>query len=101
MKNVTFLLTTLLMASCTVSQKPLQLTQWSMQQEGAAEIYQVTAPTTVAGALHRAGVFGENPLEGLRLFEIDKTLFDSTWVFTTQFQGGKGHKILRVGGMGY
>ncbi len=101
MKPATLLLTTLLMASCTVTQNPMQLTQWSMQQEGAAEIYQVTAPTTVAGALHRAGVFGENPLEGLRLFEIDKTLFDSTWVFTTQFPGGKGHRILHIGGLGY
>ena len=101
MKPATLLLTTLLMASCTVSQSPLQLTQWSMQQEGATEIYQVTAPTTVAGALHRAGVFGENPLEGLRLFDIDKTLFDSTWVFTSHFQGGKGHRILRIGGLGY
>ena len=101
MKPATLLLTTLLMASCTVFQSPQQLTQWSMQQEGADEIYQVTAPTTVAGALHRAGVFGENPLEGLRLFDIDKTLFDSTWVFTSHFQGGKGHRILRIGGLGY
>ncbi len=101
MKPATLLLTTLLMASCTVFQNPLQLTQWSMQQEGADEIYQVTAPSTVAGALHRAGVFGENPLEGLRLFDIDKTLFDSTWVFTSHFQGGKGHRILRIGGLGY
>ena len=86
MKHVTILLTTLLMiAACTTPQASFQLTQWDMQQEGASEIYQVTAPTTVAGALHRAGVFGENPLEELNLFDIDKTRFDSTWVFTTHF----------------
>ena len=102
MKHVTILLTTLMMISaCTTPQKPLQLTQWDMQQVGASEVYKVTAPTTVAGALHRAGVFGENPLEQLNLFDIDQTLFDSTWVFTTRFQGGKGHHILRIGGIGY
>ena len=102
MKHVTIILTTLLMiAACTTPQASLQLTQWDMQQEGASEIYQVTAPTTVAGALHRAGVFGENPLEELNLFDIDKTRFDSTWIFTTRFPGGKGHHILRIDGMGY
>ena len=102
MKRITILLTTLMLfAACTAQNGTLQLTQWDMQQEGASEIYRVTAPTTVAGALHRAGVLGENPLEGLNLFDIDKTRFDSTWVFTTRFKGGKGHHILRIGGMGY
>ena len=101
MKRVTILLTTLLLAACSSQQGDLRLTNWTLQQEGATESYEVTVPTTVAGVLHRAGVFGENPLEQLNLFDIDKSCFDSTWVFTTQFMGTAGHHILKMEGIGY
>ena len=101
MKRVTILLTTLLLAACSSQQGDLRLTNWTLQQEGATESYEVPVPTTVAGVLHRAGVFGENPLEQLNLFDIDKSCFDSTWVFTTQFMGTAGHHILKMEGIGY
>ena len=100
-KLVTLLFAALVAAACTSTPGALQLFDWEMQQVGGSKTYSVTVPTTVAGALHRAGELGENPLEQMNLFELDQTRFDSTWVFTTRFKGGKGHHILRIGGMGY
>ena len=100
-KLVTLLFAALVAAACTSTPGALQLFDWEMQQAGSSKTYSVTVPTTVAGALHRAGELGENPLEQMNLFELDQTRFDSTWVFTTRFKGGKGHHILRIGGMGY
>ena len=100
-KLVTLLFAALVAAACTSTPGALQLFDWEMQQVGGSKTYSVTVPTTVAGALHRAGELGENPLEQMNLFELDQTRFDSTWVFTTRFKGGKGHHILRIGGIGY
>lgn len=100
-KTITILVTAILAAACSTIPTETQFTQWEMQREGASQKYSVSVPTTVAGALHRAGVLGENPLEELHLFDIDKTRFDSTWVFTTRFRAGKGHNVLRMGGLGY
>ena len=100
-KLVTLLFAALVAAACTSTPGARQLSDWEMQQAGSSKTYSVTVPTTVAGALHRAGELGENPLEQMNLFELDQTRFDSTWVFTTRFKGGKGHHILRIGGMGY
>ena len=100
-KLVTLLSAALVAAACTSTPGARQLSEWEMQQAGGSKTYSVTVPTTVAGALHRAGELGENPLEQLNLFELDQTRFDSTWVFTTRFKAGKGHNILRMGGLGY
>lgn len=100
-KLVTLLFAALVAAACTSTPGARQLSDWEMQQVGGSKTYSVTVPTTVAGALHRAGELGENPLEQMNLFELDQTRFDSTWVFTTRFKGGKGHHILRIGGIGY
>ena len=100
MKRFSFLLALALLLSCS-SHPDVQLTRWHMQQAGSDKVYEVTVPCTVAGALDAAGEFGENPLEELRFFDIDKGQFDSTWVFTTEFEGGKGHQLLRMGGIGY
>ena len=73
-----------------------------MKQEGSSQVYSVKAPCTVAGALNEAGYFGENVLEGLRYKDIDKTVFDKPWVFTTKFGVEKGKRhVLRFESLGY
>ena len=91
----------LVVAACSTRPSDELLTSWTLQQEGSQKIYSVTVPCTVAGALSAAGEFGENPLEGLRFFDLDKGQFDSTWVFSTEFAGKEGHQVLRMGGIGY
>ena len=101
MKRLTLFLVLALAAACTTPTQDVQLTRWQMQQAGSSTVYDVVAPTTVAGALANAGVFGENPLDELNFFDLDKTQFDSTWTFTTEFQGRKGRQILKMDGIGF
>lgn len=80
-----------------------ELSSWKMQRRGEAKSYDVTVPCTVAGALNEAGVLcnGE-ALEGLNYKSIDKSLFDSPWVFSTTFPTAKGMKhVLRFESLGY
>lgn len=93
------------MALCLACSAPAPvsvLTDWSMKQEGSSQVYSVKAPCTVAGALNEAGYFGEGILEGLRYKDIDKTVFDTPWVFTTRFGAEKGLRhVLRFESLGY
>jgi len=93
------------MALCLACSAPAPvsvLADWSMKQEGSSRVYSVKAPCTVAGALNEAGYFGENVLEGLRYKDIDKTVFDKPWVFTTKFGVEKGLRhVLRFESLGY
>ena len=78
------------------------LTHWKMQREGDSRTYDAVVPCTVAGALNEAGVFGENILEQDRYFSIDKSIFDSPWIFTTTFKAEKGlNHVLRFEGLSY
>ena len=88
--------------ACSAPSPVSELTDWSMKQEGSSSVYSVKAPCTVAGALNEAGYFGENVLEGLRYKDIDKTVFDKPWVFTTKFGVEKGLRhVLRFESLGY
>ena len=88
--------------ACSAPSPVSELTDWSMKQEGSSTVYSVKAPCTVAGALNEAGYFGENVLEGLRYKDIDKTVFDKPWVFTTKFGVEKGLRhVLRFESLGY
>ena len=78
------------------------LTQWSLGQEGSKRSIKVTVPCTVAGALNQAGEFGENVLEGENYKNIDKTLFDKPWVYTTRFKADASKRnVLRFNSLGY
>ena len=78
------------------------LTQWTLQQEGAAQKYDVTVPCTVVGALNEAGALGENILDLDHYKQLDKTPFDKPWVFTTQFKTAQGlHHVLRFEGLNF
>ena len=79
-----------------------ELTQWTLQREGSRQSIKVTVPCTVAGALNEAGKFGENVLEGENYKNIDKTLFDAPWVYTTKFKANTSLKnVLRFNSLGY
>ncbi len=79
-----------------------ELTQWTLQREGSRESLSVTVPCTVAGALNEAGALGENVLEGTNYKNIDRSLFDSPWVFTTRFKAKTSMRnILRFNSLGY
>ena len=88
--------------ACSAPSPVSELTDWNMKQEGSSQVYSVKAPCTVAGALNEAGYFGENVLEGLRYKDIDKSVFDRPWVFTTKFGVEKGKRhVLRFESLGY
>jgi len=75
---------------------------WNMQREGSDRVFTVNVPCTVAGALNQVGALGENVLEQDRYSGIDKSQFDSPWVFTTKFKAQPGLRhILRFNGLGY
>ena len=96
------LLAALALSACCGSLNATDLTHWKMQREGDSRTYDAVVPCTVAGALNEAGVFGENVLEQDRYFSIDKTLFDSPWIFTTTFKAEKGlNHVLRFEGLSY
>ena len=88
--------------ACSAPSPVSELTDWNMKQEGSSSVYSVKAPCTVAGALNEAGYFGENVLEGLRYKDIDKSVFDKPWVFTTKFRVEKGLRhVLGFESLGY
>ena len=91
MKNtLTMILCAALIGACTT---PVALSQgeeviidhWTLSQEGDKTVYDVEVPSTVAGVLCDAGVFGENLLDGLNYFDVDKSIFDKTWIYKTSF----------------
>ena len=79
-----------------------ELKDWTLRKDGEKTSYKVTVPCTVAGALNEAGVFGENVLDEDRYLKLDKTPFDSPWIYTTSFKTRKGLRhILRFDGLNY
>ena len=85
-----------------VSAATVELRNWTLRREGDKDSYKVTVPCTVAGALNAAGAFGENVLEEDRYASLDKTPFDSPWVFTTTFKAGKSaRQVLRFSALNY
>ena len=59
--------------------------KWTLNQEGTEECYEVEVPSTVAGVLCDKGVLGGNLLESLNYFDVDKSIFDKTWTYRTDF----------------
>ena len=79
-----------------------ELKDWTLRKDGDKTSYKVTVPCTVAGALNEAGVFGENVLDEDRYSKLDKTPFDSPWIYTTSFKTRKGLRhVLRFDGLNY
>ena len=77
---------------------------WTLTREGAAEKFAARVPSTVAGTLYEAGYFGEGLLEGRAYEQVDKSIFDDTWTYTTTFTGkpARGqHAELVFDGLGF
>ena len=79
-----------------------ELTDWTLSREGSNTSIKVTVPCTVAGALNQAGLLGENVYEGENYKNIDKSQFDSPWVYTTKFKAKTGRRnVLRFNSLCY
>ena len=101
-RHLAIILAAIGLFTCCCNLEGTDLTHWKLQREGDRHVYDAVVPCTVAGALNEAGVFGENVLEQDRYFSIDKSLFDSPWIFTTSFKAEKGlNHVLRFEGIGY
>lgn len=78
------------------------LTNWTLQRQGDKTVYKANVPCTVAGVLNENGVFGPNVMDEDHYKAIDKSIFDSPWVFTTKFNARKGLRYaLRFEGLNY
>ena len=60
---------------------------WTLSRDGAAQRYDASVPSTVAGVLSEAGYFGDDLLEGRSYEKADKSIFDDTWTYATTFEG--------------
>lgn len=74
------------------------LDRWTLSQDGTSMSYDVEVPSTVAGALCEQGVLGEDLMNGLNYFDVDKTVFDKTWIYKTSFNldktGGRSYELV-------
>ena len=99
MKKTVILLTAILLGAHAWA-GPLR--DWTLQRQGDNTVYNVQVPCTVAGALNEAGYFGPDVLDEDRYKAIDKSIFDSPWVFTTQFKASPALRhVLRFEGLNY
>lgn len=85
-----WLLTTIMLCSCNHSLMlkggdEYELDRWTLAQERTERTYDVEVPSTVAGVLCDQGVLGENLLEGSNYYSVDKSIFDSPWIYKTDF----------------
>lgn len=90
MKTIKLALAALLLSACAGSLhlKPgdkVTLDRWTLSQEGNAKEYEISVPSTVAGALFEAGEFGNDLLESRNYASFDKTIFDKVWTYKTDF----------------
>ena len=109
-KTTLVLLLAAALCGCTQPQQltpgsPLALKEgWKLSRDGGAERCPATVPSTVAGALYDAGFFAEDLFEGRRYAEVDKTIFDDPWTYSTTFsvkrEAGR-HYELAFDGLGY
>ena len=90
MKTLKLALAALLLSACSEtlhlkSGDEMTLDQWTLNQEGSTKKYEVSVPSTVAGALFEAGEFGNDLLESRNYASFDKTIFDKVWTYKTDF----------------
>ena len=60
--------------------------KWTLNQEGASKTYSVEVPSTVAGVLADKGVFGKDLLDSDNYYGVDKSIFDTPWVYKASFE---------------
>jgi len=59
---------------------------WKLTCEKVGKTFTVAVPSTVAGALTEVGYYPANILESDNYKNIDKSIFDETWTYTTTFK---------------
>lgn len=104
-----FIMAAVLLCSCTQTVvlgpgAEYVLDKWTLNQEGTEEYYDVEVPSTVAGALCEEGVLPADILDGLNYFDVDKSIFDKTWIYRTSFNLDKvegQHYELVFNGLNY
>ncbi len=111
MKKIFYLLLAVMLCACAREQfeagERFDLTgnwPWTLSCGSAAQSFDVSVPSTVAGALCEAGYFGEDLFVGRNYEAIDKSPFDDSWTYTTTFEGqpaGDGHTELVFDGLNY
>ena len=110
MKRIIFITLAMAMTACSpknavpAGNRHVLAEGWTLSREGASETFAAQAPSTVAGTLADAGYFGEGLLEARNYEKVDKTIFDDTWTYSTDFSGkpGKGqHAELVFDGLDY
>lgn len=108
-KNLMLILGTVILCGCaeTISLNngdEIIFDKWTLCQENTDKIYDVQVPSTVAGALYEVGVLPENILDGDNYFDVDKSIFDKTWVYKTTFDlnlNDEQHYDLVFNGLNY
>ena len=110
MKHIWFLSLAMVATIACANEKPapgdrLVLADgWTLSRDGAAQRYDASVPSTVAGTLSEAGYFGEDLLVGRNYEKVDKSIFDDTWTYSTVIYGkpAKGaHSELVFDGLNY
>ena len=108
-KTLTLLAAASLLCACsqTVTLKSGEeytFDKWTLNQEGSDKTYAVEVPSTVAGVLCDQGVLGEDLLNSNNYYSVDKTIFDTPWVYKTDFKLDKvedQHYDLVFNGLNY
>ena len=110
MKPIWIILLTAVAVSCSagVSSAPGDRmfldSGWKLGHSGESVTYEASVPSTVAGTLDKAGLFGTDLLVGRNYEKVDKSIFDDEWTYSTTFAGkaGKGeHTELVFDGLNY
>ena len=81
-----------LLAGCkeaATTQDLLPSDGWTLQREGDNACYQASVPSTVAGTLYDAGYLPSDLFESDNYAEVDKGIFDATWIYSRKFKLSK------------
>ena len=94
----------LALAACACARENTLDSSWKLSRDGGRERLKATVPSTVAGAMHAAGLLGKDLLEGRNYEKADKSVFDGTWTYSKTFSAHpeKGrHSELVFDGLNY
>ncbi len=99
MKKILFLTTLALVlggVTATHAQQQILLSDgWTLQQSDSDEVYKATVPSTVMGVLTANGLY-KDLLDGTNYKNADRTPFDSSWWYRTEFKLPKLAKDRKV-----
>ena len=94
----------LALAACACAREGSLDGSWKLSRDGGRERLEAAVPSTVAGAMHAAGLLGKDLLEGRNYEKTDKSVFDGTWTYSKTFNAHpeKGrHSELVFDGLNY